>query len=245
MRTASLLVLVPLVACGGSPKVPPARMGAYEHLTEAERHEREAREHDEQAAAAEARGGAAAPICGDRALADQNTSGTERLDLAAPCWTSEAAAVERHHQAAERLRADARVHRAMARQMATEEREACAGLSEAEIEHSPFEHREDIAGVMAELDGDHLRGARVRFARVPGLSAAWMRRALACHQARASAYGNDPGYLPDNPAVVAGASTTVLEDEAGLTVVMRAEDPAAALVIYARAEALIEPRRAE
>ncbi len=233
------LVLFALSACGGSTRLPARTLGVGDHLAEADRHDAEAREHDELAAGAERRATVAPLVCGDRALADLATSGGEVLVLSAPCWTSEAHAVENHRAAAARLRADAADHRARARKLLTRERGACAGLPAAEIDHSPFDHRGDIGAVAAEVDGDRLVGARVTFEAVPGLSAAWLRRALACHQAQAATSGHDGQFLPTSPSVVAGAETTVLDEPGGLVVVIRAGDPAAALVVYARAEALL------
>ena len=240
MRTALSCLLLSTLACGGSPRLPARPLGVHDHLVEADRHEADARAHDELASSAEQRAATTPRICGDDGLSAQATSGGERLTPSAPCWTSEADAVERHRQAAARLRADARAHRAHARALHGAELEACAGLPEAEIGRSPFDHRDDVIAVAAELDGDRLRGARVTFAPVPGLSAAWMRRALACHQAQAAALGNDPTFLPHCPAAVAGVRTEVREERGGLVVVIRAEDPATALIVYGRAEALID-----
>jgi hypothetical protein len=126
--------------------------------------------------------------------------------------------------------------------MVSAERWWCAGLPPEELDHTPFDHREDIAAVSAELEGEHVRGARIRFRRVPGLTDDWLRQTLACHAAIAAASGNDPTHLTTCPSVVAGAETTVIDDPAGLIVIVRADDPAAALTIYARAEALLDPR---
>jgi hypothetical protein len=233
------LALVLAAACGGSAPPPREPLGVQGHLSEADRHEADAHQLDERAAAIERTGPPTAYACGDQALADQPTSGGERLGGRAPCWSGERGAIARSRALAHQLRADARAHRAQARVLATTERETCAGLPPEELEHSPFDHREDLAGVEAELDSDRLRGARIRFSRVPGLTAAWLRRALACHQAMAAATGYDPTHLATCPSTVAGADTTVIDDPGGLIVVVRAADPAAALTIYARAEALL------
>ncbi len=242
MRTilSTTIALVAAGACGGPDRLPATPLSVTDHLLEAEQHDAEARQHDQQARAAEPGASAAsAKACQDRVLADQAVSGGQRLGIQ-PCWASEEATVERHRASADRLRAHAAEHRAHAHDLLAAERAACAGLDPAEIDHSPFAHHEEIAAVAAELDGDRLRGARVRFAAVPGLSADWMRSALACHHARAAALGFDPTYLSDCPSTVAGAETTVLEQDGDLVVVVRAKDEAAALIIYARAEALLD-----
>ena len=108
MRTALSCLLLSTLACGGSPRLPARPLGVHDHLVEADRHEADARAHDELASSAEQRAATTPRICGDDGLSAQATSGGERLTPSAPCWTSEADAVERHRQAAARLRADAR-----------------------------------------------------------------------------------------------------------------------------------------
>ena len=49
-------------------------------------------------------------------------------------------------------------------------------MPEEELEHSPFDHHEDIAAVSAEVAYGRLVGARIRFKAVPGLDAAWLRQ---------------------------------------------------------------------
>lgn len=212
------------------------------HLTEAEQHDADAAALERRA---QARDSVATPseryVCGDQALADLTTSGGERLGVRAPCWSGEQSAVDRDRAAAARLRADARAHRAQARALVTAQQAWCAGLPPAELDHSPLDHREDLAAVSAELDSDRVVGARIRFARVPHLTAEWLRQTLACHHALAAATGFEPTYLATCPAVVEGSETTVIDDPDGLVVVIRARDPGAGLTIYARAEALLDP----
>ncbi len=237
-----LLALIVTAACAGPSRVPRPPLGASDHLAEADRHDADAARHDDLAATAESTAPGDRYGCGDRALAGQATSGGEPLAVRAPCWSDAADDVERHRLLATRLRTDARAHRALARQLLGAARESCAALPETDLEHTAFAHREDIAAVEAELDGDRLLGARIRFEPVPGLTAAWMRQSLTCHRALAAATGFEPTYMPDCPSVVSGAETTVEESEAGVVVVVRAADPAAAIAVYARAEALVSGR---
>ena len=240
MRTLLSIALV--AGCSNSAAVPTRQLGVQGHLSEAEQHEADAAALEQRAQAREA---VATPtpadVCGDQTLADQTTSGGERLGIRAPCWRGEASAVDRDQAAAARLRADARDHRAKARALVRAETAWCAGLPTAELDHSPFDHHEDVVAVAAELDSDRVVGARIRFGAVPHLTADWMRQTLACHHALAAASGFEPTYLASCPAVVAGAETTVIDDPAGLIVVIRARDPGAGLTIYARAEALLDP----
>lgn len=214
-------------------------MGVSDHLSEAERHEADARRQEALAEDAEARERAnGGLICGDRALGQQATSGAERLTPRAPCWTSERETIARHRAAAQTLRVDARAHRALARQLVGSAGEACESLPDGELTRSPFSHREDIAAVEAVLDGDRVRGARIRFQPIEGLTAAWLERSLTCHQALAAASGYSPTYMASCPAAVAGASISARDTDLGPEVEIRAEDVASALVIYARAEAV-------
>jgi hypothetical protein len=247
MRTSFLFVIAlgALVGCGGGRGPAPTTLGVDENLDEARRHEEEAKVHDELASEARARARSDSYACGDRVLADQVTSGGERLIGRTPCWSAEADAVSRHRADAARLRADAAEHRRRARELLAAEDVACAGIPVEEVEHSLFAHFEDVAAVSAELDGDRLRGARVRFRPIPDLTGDWMRRSIACHQARAAAVGFDPTHLSYDPTLVAGAEAEVIDEAAGPVVVIRGRDDAAALVIYARAEALLDPLAAD
>lgn len=229
------------VAACASPATAPARpMGVTEHLAEADRHEADAERHDLLAQDAEFRKRQDhGLVCGDRALATQATSGAEPLTPRPPCWTSEADAIASHRTAAAHLRADARAHRALARQLLGAARAACDSLPELELAASPFSHRRDIAAVEAVLEGDRLRGARIRFAPLDGLSADFLLRSLTCHRALAAAGGYQPTHLASSPAVIPGSELIAVDTEHGPVVEITATDPAAAIVIYARAEALL------
>ncbi len=239
----ALLVVALTAGCSSRAAIPPRPLGVQDHLAEAERHDADATGLEARAASRERVGPPpTAYSCGDQAVADQTTSGGERLGGRAPCWSGEGGAVDRDRATAARLRADARDHRVRARALVRSEHAWCADLPAAELEHTPFDHHEDVVAVSAELDGDRLRGARIRFARVPQLTAEWLRQTLTCHAAIAAAGGYAPALHATCPAVVAGAETTVIDDPAGLVVVIHADDPAAAITIYARAEALLDAR---
>jgi hypothetical protein len=237
MRALPFLVL--LVACGGSSRAPERPLGIDDHLAEARRHDADAERQEQIAEEVEVVSRKRPPVCGDRVLADQVTSGGERLIAPYPCWSGEASTVDRHREEAARLRGDASKHRARARALLAAERASCAALRADEMDHTPFAHREDVAWVGAELDGTKVRGARIRFRSVEGLTAEWLRTAIACHQARAAALGFDPTYMSYDPSAVAGAETEVVATDDGIVVIVRADDDAAALVIYGRAEELV------
>lgn len=241
----AFILVVAVAGCSGRAAIPTRPLGVQDHLAEAERHDGDAADLESRAAVRE-RGAQPATgyACGDQALADQATSGGAPLGMRAPCWRGEPGAVERDRALAAELRTDARAHRARAQALVRAEHVWCAGLPTAELDHSPFDHHEDVVTVSAELASDRVRGARIRFARVPGLTVEWLRQTLACHQALAAAGGFEPAFLASCPATIAGAETTVIDDPSGLVVVVRSDDPAAALAIYARAEALLDEHAA-
>lgn len=156
-----------------------------------------------------------------------------------PRWTNEPGTIERGRIAATDLGASASARHAKARAQVIAKQAWCRRLPAEELDHTPFDHREDVIAVSAEHEGGRIRGARIRFASVPGLTAAWLHRTLLCHRDIAAATGFDPTYLPTSPAGIAGATTTVLEDPSGPIVVVWADDPEAAATIYDRAEALL------
>jgi hypothetical protein len=238
MRVLPLVLLV-LTACGGSSRVPAQPLGVTGHLQRAQQCDADAAREDALAADAEAVALGRQPTCGDTVLADQSRSGNEPLVVQSPCWTRERTAVDRHRQEAERLRAEARAHRETARALIEAEDAACASMPADQLDHTPFAHIEDVVGVVAELDSAELRGARIQFQPVAGLTAEWMRTAIACHRARAATVGFDARYMSYDPSLVDSAAVTVEETDAGLVVTVRASDDADALVIYARAEALL------
>jgi hypothetical protein len=234
----AIALLEGLVGCGGNAsRGAPKPKSAAELYAEADRHESEAEAHD--SLGREMAGTPARPRCADPVVTDQSTSGTERL-TPVPCWSVELSPTERHRLAAERLRAEAAVHRHDARVLLDAERAACAGVSADDMDHTPFWHHDDILAGEATLDGTRVRGARVLFRAVPGLTVVWMERVLVCHQAHAAAIGYAPTHLGYCPASVQGAKIQVSEASGGILVTIRADDEAAALVIYGRAEALLD-----
>jgi hypothetical protein len=236
MRPSIALVL--LVACAGPTSVSPQRpLGVAEHRAEADQHEGRAARH--AAAAAEHAEGRNGTACGDSVLGDQLTSGGERLQLAVPCWNTDADASFEHRRAAAHERSEADRHRAQARNLEQVERDRCAGLAPAELDHTSFWHRSDIARVERLADGATLRGARVTFRPVPGLDAPWLEHALQCHRARAAVLGWDSRYMGYDPSLLPGVTTTVGVTAGGVTVEIRTNDPDVAAVVAGRAEALV------
>jgi hypothetical protein len=243
MRTSSLLALViAAAACGGRSKdpTPPRALSADEHLEAAAEQEVAATEL-EQSTPAGAEAATAEPyVCGDRVLADQLSSGTEPLLTTMPCWQNETRVVADHKAEAERLRAEAGAHKEVAQSLINAEALACEGMSADELTHTPYAHRQDIVSVDEERTDGELRGARIVFAKVAGLSANWMRQAVACHHARAAALGYNNRYMSYDPTVIQGASTMVNElADGSLEVKVISPELETAKLIYDRSRALV------
>ena len=236
-RLFALTSILAAVACGGG-RQRPERLSAAGNLAEADRHDRVAGE--QQRLYEESRKAEGRPIqCYDQRLPGPSVG--EPTRVLRPCWTQERWAAGDHLDAARAQRKEAARHRTVAASLLRAERAACQGLGEDEMSHSPFFHREDILRVEeVRVDGE-LHGARVLFSKVPGLDAPWMRRALACHQARAAAMGFSDQVMSYCPLMIAPTTVTV-EDLGGViavTVMARRDWEIAAVV--GRANDLLAP----
>ncbi|MCG8424499.1 MAG: hypothetical protein MJE77_41935 [Proteobacteria bacterium] len=210
-----------------------------EHIEEAQRHEREARAHNDlYVPGAETPDGA--PIeCLDRPLAGIPYSGIEPIRVMRPCWNTHANPTEHHRaHAAEHLRA-ASDHRAQAATLIRAERQACAGLGEEEISHSPFFHRDDIARVEPYRVSGDIRGAQVTFKPVRGLTADWLRQSMRCHMARAAVMGYSTTFMGYCPLMLEGVSAEVSRAADGFVVTIRARKDEIAAAILGRARDLV------
>jgi hypothetical protein len=172
--------------------------------------------------------------CGDPALNDQLTSGGERLTSWAPCWDT----VEE----AELVRSGRAIPRSAA--LAEAELVSCKGISERELAHSPFAHKQAIEAIIPHREAGQLRGVRVVFKAVPGLTADWMRRAIACQRARHEVLST-PSYLLDDPTLVDGADIAVYRQPGGkIEVVVATQDSHAAQLALSRAQELLREQAA-
>lgn len=229
-------------ARGGSNDTLPARhLSAEEHEAEASRHEREAEEHEARAEryeAVERSEGTGSIRCFDRPLEGVTYSGGEPIETLRPCWTSLTSPSARERNEAEDHRRQAARHRARATELRTTEARACAGLGEYEIAVSPFAQRRDIVSVEPYRDGSELRGVRVTFRRVPGLSAGWMRQALACHAARAATLGYPATFMSYDPSTLPDVALSVVENADTVIVTVRSDRSEIAAAALGRAEQL-------
>jgi hypothetical protein len=240
----SVLIMLALCsACSSSPP-PLARhpQSSDEHLAAADQHSARA-----QAQRRGAPGADRDPThpsryqCGDVALSDQATSGSERLVQAVPCWdTSE----DRGAGAAAREQRLADDERHAAAELIEAERTACRGLRARDLETSPFAHRKQIAEVIPHRQAGTLRGVRIIYKPVLGLTAAWMQQALACHRARFERLGEPATYMPEDPSLVATAKATVVQRGDHVEILVETTDEVSSNVALGRAQDLLGPRTA-
>jgi hypothetical protein len=245
-RALCALAVAATAACASQPQeetLPPRRLSATEHQDEALRHDREARERDSARTPRgkpEAGAGQSEYGCyGDGREMPEPTSGGERVPVLRPCWTAATEGSSENEKDAAAHRREAARHRSMAAALWRAEKRACAGLGQADIEQSPFFHREDIARVEPLRSGSQVRGAVVVFRAVRGLSADWMRKAVSCHEARAAALGYPPQHMSYCPLMAAPTSATVVLNGAEITVTITAQRDEDAAAVLARAQALV------
>ena len=217
-------------------------------MQDADVHSERARHHAAvaaQAARSESGDRANSYTCGDPVTIDQTTSGGERLVHSMPCWdlNEESAAHQRY--LAHREREIARAERRSATSLVEIELAACRGMPERELEHSPFAHRKEIAAVIPHRDAGRIRGVRVVFKPVPGLTAAWLRQAIACHRARFERLGEPSTYLPDDPTLLARTTAIVEEHSGRLEVTIESSDETSAHAALDRAQDLVRVRTAD
>lgn len=233
MRTALILGLA---ACASSPQVQQPDRTYAEHMAAADLHDQRAAQHDR---GAETRSPASAVqySCGDMVLNDQLTTGGERITTWMPCWNL---IDESSITLADRERAAARRERANAAALVRAEVETCRSIPERERDHSPFAHRSSIAQVIAHREAGAVTGVRVIFKPVPGLTADYMRRSIACYQAHFAAFGGDPV----DPTLVPNAEVTVLDPGGHVEVLVRAGSTVDGTIAFSRAQELLHPQTA-
>lgn len=231
MRT--LVVLTAMAsACSTSPLVVEPEVHGYQQkLADANA--------NDHAATAEQRAVHAAPIgyaCGDTVLNDQLTTGGLRVTNYMPCWDYEDEAEHAHALTAVQQRTEATAEREAAKGLVETEIAACAHIPEAEREHSPFAHRRSIQEVTPYFENGVLRGARVVFKPVYGLTADWMKQDIRCHQAHVAALGQVPDPMQQDPTLVKGADVTVMQIGGRVVVVVKAEAADQAALALAKAQ---------
>lgn len=187
--------------------------------------------------------------------AEYDPSAVERVDCgnlavllvaAGPCWSELVNPTEGHRVEAERHRVAAAAHRAAVAALREVEASACAGVSDADRDTSPFSHREDILSISELVDRSALAadasgivGVTIVFGAVPGLTVERLDRIVRCHVARNSVLGHDVPEMPYCLLVPNGVSTSVRAVDGGLAVDVRGESEAAVADIVRRARGLV------
>jgi hypothetical protein len=120
------------------------------------------------------------------------------------------------------------------------EKNACAGMSSAELEHTPFFKRDEIAWVEPYRKDDKLRGARIAFRKLPGRSANQLAQAIQCHQARAAVTGYAPTFRSYCPASLEDVSVDVQMTGAAIVVTLSSARDDIATAILGRALNLVD-----
>jgi len=157
------------------------------------------------------------------------------------CWTSTrtsgAASSELMRAATERDAAAQ--HRRVSQALRDAETMACAGISQEDMTHSPFAHRDDIVDAQVIEGPAGVLGARVRFHELSNLTADWLQHVVDCHVARDNALGHEVPEMGYCPLVPRGASAVVTAVPHGYVVEVRSNDPDGAREIARRAKALV------
>lgn len=174
-------------------------------------------------------------------------------------WQSEANPTDRHRKQAEQHKRLAEGHRAASKALVEAEQRFCSGIPEADRDMSPFAHGEDVIAVqgLKKLDATYpheggvteiqiqqagkmspgsLRGARVTFQAVPGMSGEWLQRVVDCHLARNAVIGG--ADMPFCPLAVLHATATVTSTGNGFAVDIMSDDADSVREIIRRASAL-------
>lgn len=226
-----------LAACGG-PDTPPERpLSLLEHEQAAKAHEREQQSHEHAQREGAARRVEERYRCVDQPLAGVPYSGGQPIQVMRPCWTIERGGDEARE--AEAHRKEAARHRTAAAKLAGAERDACADLGENELSHSPFFHYSDLLSAAPTKKKNDVVGAHVVFRKVEGLDAAWLERALRCHQARAAVMGYSATFQPYCPLSVGPVDLTVADGTDGIGVTIAARKGTDAAALWGRVEALM------
>ncbi len=230
------LCLAFLAGCASrAPGTQPGDMSASEHERHAAGHEREAAAHQSQFSASAATTHTSCP------------GAAARADEIGPCWTSRVNPTEAHQREADEHRRVAAQHREASQALRDAEARACVGISEADRDTSPFEHREDIASVaplyeqraMGRTATQQQVGVIVTVRAVPGLTAEWLQRLVDCHLARAAALGNSMPEMAHCPLVPRGVERAVVTSASGGFAVEIHTNPEALPDVRRRAESLV------
>jgi len=240
----AVVSVISLAACGADQQISRHEQRGYaEHMVSAEQHEQRAAEHEKAADAADSRRGWSSIACGDPVLNDTlTTGGVGRVTNWVPCFDVADEHAARQREAAEHEKEAADQDRRMAAALVRAEMSACAGIPPAEREHSVFAHKTEIQHVMPHRESGLVRGVWIELKPVPGLTADWVRRDIACQRARFAVLGpRAAAGMPDDPTLVPGADVQVFDRRDHIDVLVRTETVSDGQVALARAEGRLAP----
>jgi hypothetical protein len=177
-------------------------------------------------------------------------SGPAERVTGGPCWTDITNPTDEHLDQARRHARMAADHRAASRALRDAEARACAGISEADRDRSPFAHKQDILMVEPVTRQEHAgkvvykkpAGARITFRAVPGMTAEWLQQAVSCHIARNAVLGHDRPEMAYCPLDLKGVQAQVSSTGTGFAVDITADRENVATEINHRAMELRGPR---
>jgi hypothetical protein len=170
------------------------------------------------------------------------TGGAASGAKADTCWTTTVNPTAEHLEHAKEHRRRAEDHRAASKALRDTEAHACAGISDADRDMSPFEHREEIESVTplyampsgVDPTRRDLEGVVVMFRAVPNMTAKSLQRIVDCHLARNATLGFDVPEMHNCPLVLKGVSVTVTPTRHGFALTVRSDDPVIAREVLRR-----------
>jgi hypothetical protein len=212
-------------------------------MAAAEEHERRARAHEDSAVVSESQVGFWS--CGDLVLNQQLRTGDIPVTFGwVPCFdAAEEGAAHQRHAADKELRA-AQHERAEAGRLLQAEMAACRGIPKRERDHSPLEHTKEIAEIVPHYESGKVRGVRIEMKPVPGLTAAWMRQAIACSQARYAALGEPSEQAASDPTLLPNVRVEVAQRRDHVEILVITDTEVDGKIAVARAQNLVAPQTA-
>jgi len=236
----SLLECRPKAMIGPEPNEPstqPEAAGAAEHRAAAAREEQRLSRHEELYDP-DAR----------QSIRRCDPARANRIPREPICWIETINPTAVHLQEIESHRMRAVEHRRSARELRAVEEQVCAGLAPDDRDVSPFSHRGDILGVSPLEDEGTTKprpqrrvvGATVMFRSVPGLTVTELQQLVDCHLARNATIGYEMASTEMGGCLLTqqGTHAHVRAIESGFAVDVRADDSAAGLEIWRRAQLL-------
>jgi hypothetical protein len=181
--------------------------------------------------------------CGDEwVLNDNLRSGDERLTSWWPCWDAGNIVAQSHDMhASSSERQAARAERRAAADLIRAEVAACAGISDHDRVHSVFDTPDAVARVIPYREGGQVRSVRIVLQPMSGLTQPWVQRSINCQRAQFATKGNPADFSPDDPTLVAGAVTKVVQNGDHVEVIVTTPDAKRGEIALGRAQALENP----